>query len=72
MATRGLTDRYDNSPGALERSVRELASLHPTAPPGERHQYSDANYMVLGALVEAVTGTPSERICAKRCWTRWR
>ena len=58
VATRGLTDRYDNSPGALERSVRELASLHPTAPPGERHQYSDANYMVLGALVEAVTGTP--------------
>lgn len=58
VAALGYTDRYDDSPGALERSVRDLATLRPTAAPGERHQYSDANYQVLGALVEAVTGTP--------------
>ena len=52
----GLTDRYDNSPGALARSVRDLATLRPTAPAGRAHEYSDANYMILGALVESVTG----------------
>lgn len=50
-----LTDRYDNRPGGLARSVRDLAGLRPTVPAGT-HQYSDANYMILGALVEQVTG----------------
>ncbi|MEU8183505.1 serine hydrolase domain-containing protein [Micromonospora sp. NPDC049044] len=52
----GLTDRYDNRPGGLTRSVRDLATLRPTAAVGQRHEYSDANYMILGALVENVTG----------------
>ncbi|MEU7608072.1 serine hydrolase domain-containing protein [Micromonospora sp. NPDC049204] len=52
----GLTDRYDNRPGGLTRSVRDLATLRPTAAVGQRHEYSDANYMILGALVEDVTG----------------
>ncbi|MEU8421145.1 serine hydrolase domain-containing protein [Micromonospora sp. NPDC048835] len=51
-----LTDRYDNRPGALARSVRDLASVRPTAAVAETYQYSDANYMILGALVEHVTG----------------
>ncbi|MGC4758130.1 serine hydrolase domain-containing protein [Micromonospora trifolii] len=51
-----LTDRYDNRPGALARSVRDLASVRPTASAGRTYQYSDANYMILGALVENVTG----------------
>lgn len=52
----GLTDRYDNRPGGLARSVRDLAALRPTAAAGRTYQYSDANYMILGALVEGVTG----------------
>ncbi|MET8259259.1 serine hydrolase domain-containing protein [Micromonospora sp. NPDC005205] len=51
-----LTDRYDNRPGALARSVRDLASVRPTTAVGQTYQYSDANYMILGALVEDVTG----------------
>ncbi|MBE1485915.1 serine hydrolase domain-containing protein [Plantactinospora soyae] len=52
----GLTDRYDNTPGALARSVRDLATVSPTVSPGGEYQYSDANYMILGVLVETVTG----------------
>jgi CubicO group peptidase (beta-lactamase class C family) len=52
----GLTDRYDNEPGGLARSVRDLAAVRPHAAPGGRYEYSDANYMILGALVEEVTG----------------
>ncbi|WP_327035978.1 serine hydrolase domain-containing protein [Micromonospora ureilytica] len=51
-----LTDRYDNRPGALARSVHDLASVRPTTAVGQTYQYSDANYMILGALVENVTG----------------
>ncbi|MDG4839313.1 serine hydrolase [Micromonospora sp. WMMD967] len=51
-----LTDRYDNRPGALTRSVRDLATVRPIAPAGQTYEYSDANYMILGALVESVTG----------------
>jgi CubicO group peptidase (beta-lactamase class C family) len=58
VATRGLTDRYDQSPGALARSVRDLAAVEPTQPAGRSYQYSDANYMIAGAVVEAVTGEP--------------
>jgi len=56
VATIGLTDRYDNTPGALARSVRDLAAVRPVAPPGGTHRYSDANYQILGVLVEEVTG----------------
>ncbi|MBM2615767.1 beta-lactamase family protein [Actinoplanes sp. LDG1-06] len=50
------TDRFDNSPDGLARSVRDLASVEPAGQPGRAHVYSDANYMVLGALVETVSG----------------
>ncbi|GAA2191652.1 serine hydrolase domain-containing protein [Micromonospora lupini] len=51
-----LTDRYDNRPGGLAQSVRDLATLRPTTAVGRTYQYSDANYMILGALVENVSG----------------
>jgi CubicO group peptidase (beta-lactamase class C family) len=52
------TDRFDNTADGLARSVRELAVVQPATAPGETHQYSDANYMVLGVLVETVTRQP--------------
>ena len=36
--------------------MRDLATLRPTAAVGQSYQYSDANYMILGALVESVNG----------------
>ncbi|WP_189543428.1 serine hydrolase domain-containing protein [Streptomyces gelaticus] len=53
-----IGDRYDNAPGALADSVRDLARIAPTAPPGESYAYSSAGYAVLGALVEEVSGRP--------------
>ncbi|MCX4672970.1 beta-lactamase family protein [Streptomyces sp. NBC_01381] len=56
----GITraDRFDNEPGGVRRLARELAGVTLSAPPGERHEYSNANYMLLGALLEEVTGRP--------------
>ncbi|MFG2639577.1 serine hydrolase domain-containing protein [Streptomyces sp. NPDC048370] len=57
------SDRFDNAPGGIQRVARGLADVTPVAPPGRRHEYSDANYMLLGALVETVSGrTFSDRM----------
>ncbi|MEV7524353.1 serine hydrolase domain-containing protein [Streptomyces sp. NPDC091371] len=52
------SDRYDNEPGGIMRLARSLADVRLNAHPGERHEYSDANYMLLAAVVEQVTGRP--------------
>ena len=41
---------------SLEASVRALADVSLTTAPGERFQYSNANYNTLGLIVEQVTG----------------
>src|SRR5262249_50838153 len=41
-----------------EDMVRSLAKVTPRAPPGRSYQYSNANYVTLGVLVEAVSGQP--------------
>ncbi|MBM4795257.1 beta-lactamase family protein [Streptomyces sioyaensis] len=48
--------RYDShTPGELLR----IALNHPpVAPPGTRYAYSNTNYLVLGLVIEAVTGHP--------------
>ncbi len=50
------SDIDDNGPDAIRRWVEGLADVTPSAVPGERHQYSPANAVIAGAVVEAVTG----------------
>ncbi|MGR5862858.1 serine hydrolase domain-containing protein [Bacillus pacificus] len=50
-----LSDKQSKSSTALKENVMELSNVKVTAPPGEKYQYSNANYMVLGALIEEVT-----------------
>jgi CubicO group peptidase (beta-lactamase class C family) len=38
--------------------LADLADLRPIAPPGAAYAYTSANYLVLAAVVEAVTGRP--------------
>ena len=44
--------------GALERGVRSLATAELVAAPGERFEYSNANYDTLGMVVQALSGMP--------------
>lgn len=53
----GITDCFDDTP-QYARALAELADAEPIGEPGQRHEYTSANYLVLGALVEAVTGKP--------------
>jgi CubicO group peptidase (beta-lactamase class C family) len=51
-ATAGEPDAAD----ALERAVDARADLTPAYAPGERWEYSNLNYQVLGRLIEVVSG----------------
>lgn len=50
----------DLSDSAIERNVRALATVPLLAPPGERYEYSNANYVTLGMIIQAVTGQSYE------------
>lgn len=57
---------YDTSPDALQRRVRDLRYARLFAPPGTAFAYSNANYDIAGAIVEAVTGTTYEQYILHR------
>jgi CubicO group peptidase (beta-lactamase class C family) len=42
---------------AMERRVRRLADVQLASAPGERWEYSNINFVVLGCVIEAVSGT---------------
>lgn len=50
----------DLSDSAIENNVRALAKIELIAPPGQRYEYSNANYVALGMIVQAVSGQSYE------------
>ncbi|WP_369899467.1 serine hydrolase domain-containing protein [Bacillus manliponensis] len=50
-----ISDQESKGPGAILENVKALSNAELTAKPGEKHQYSNANFLILGALIEAVT-----------------
>ncbi|HDR3490562.1 serine hydrolase domain-containing protein [Bacillus wiedmannii] len=50
-----LSDKQSKNSTALQENVMKLSNVKLTTPPGEKYQYSNANYIILGALIEAVT-----------------
>ena len=50
----------DLSDSAIENNVRALAKIELIAPPGERYEYSNSNYVTLGMIIQAVTGQSYE------------
>jgi CubicO group peptidase (beta-lactamase class C family) len=48
------------SDSAIENNVRALANVDLIAPPGQRYEYSNANYVTLGMIIQAVSGESYE------------
>jgi len=64
IADNPLTDYAEGSDQAWER----IARLKLLDPPGERFRYSDVGYLVLGRVVELVSGQPLDTFCRKQLW----
>lgn len=59
----GYERNLDRNPAddALETSVRALSNARLNAAPGERYEYSNTNYDILGLLIQTVTGISYEK-----------
>jgi CubicO group peptidase (beta-lactamase class C family) len=62
--TSGISPKAHASSGdrsTLEQQVRSLCESEAVGEPGERHRYSSMNYLVLGVVIEQVSGESFER-----------
>jgi CubicO group peptidase (beta-lactamase class C family) len=50
----------DLSDSAIENNVRALANIELISPPGQRYEYSNANYVTLGMIIQEVSGQSYE------------
>lgn len=60
------------SAGALrgrDAVVDAIVGLEPAHPPGDRVRYSDLGFILLGAMVEEVTGRPLNAFLEEEVWT---
>jgi serine-type D-Ala-D-Ala carboxypeptidase len=64
IADNDLRDYADGPARAMER----LYALRPRFPPGARFVYSDVGFIVLGALVERVSGEPLDAFVRRRLY----
>lgn len=56
----GITDRFEHRDDPYGDAVADLADVEPFAEPGEVFEYASANYLVAGAVVEAVADVSYE------------
>lgn len=50
-----ISDKESKDSDAIQKNTESLSSIKLTAPIGEKHQYSNANFLILGAIIEEVT-----------------
>ncbi|WP_042143796.1 serine hydrolase [Paucisalibacillus sp. EB02] len=51
-----ISDHESKSMSAIQHTAKSLTDAKLSAKPGEIHQYSNANFIILGALIEEVSG----------------
>jgi CubicO group peptidase (beta-lactamase class C family) len=56
---------FDLSDSAIENNVRALADVDLSAAPGEHYEYSNANYVTLGMIIQVVSGQSYEDYIAE-------
>ncbi|MES1047363.1 beta-lactamase family protein [Heyndrickxia oleronia] len=64
-----ISDRESNDLDAIKKNVESLSDVKLTAAPGEKHQYSNANFSILGALIEEVTNQTYSEYMEKQVFT---
>lgn len=62
----GMRAMLNAGDASIESLARSVAALMPSASPGERFQYSNLNYVLLGAIVQSVEGKPWAELVQQR------
>ena len=66
-------DIWPRVEGDLQTAIDPLEIVdyvgEPVFPPGERYEYSNSNFLVLGLLIEAVTGKTVGEVMREKFWT---
>lgn len=65
----GFEGSEDLSPDAIQARVKAASDVHLIARPGERLIYSNINYAILGAVIEAASGQSYEAYLRDRILT---
>ena len=65
IADNAVADYKDGREKALQR----ICDLEPTQPPGSKFVYSDLNYIILGEVVEKVSGKPLDEFAKAKIYT---
>ena len=60
---------FSKLPTAIERLIQDRCSGDLEFEPGSRYRYSNSNYVILGAIIEAVTGSSYEEVLKERILT---
>lgn len=66
-----VTDRGDHRADAVSRTADELNTVDLASKPGSRFEYASGNYLLLGAVVEAVTGEHYAAFLDREILTPW-
>jgi uncharacterized protein YbbC (DUF1343 family) len=51
---------------SVDAVLKRLAAIPPSWTPGSRRRYSDLGFMILGRMVELITGEGLDEVCGKR------
>lgn len=64
-----ISDKEFKDLGAIKRNTESLSDDKLTAATGEKHEYSNANFLILGALIEEVTNQTYSEYMEKQVFT---
>jgi len=56
LASQLILAEMDDRPDAIERQIKAISTLKPSHPVGEKCQYCNLNYNILGLIIESASG----------------
>ncbi len=58
--------KYMASPQSREKMLERFAEFRPVFRPGEKHEYSNSNYILLGYIIEQIVGKPYSEVLEEK------